>query len=78
MIIQLNLRLKHVLHMDRNDYYEGESTSFNLNQVILLCSCCKILLIFLSTIFSIFLYDFFLDPLHDCSYGNVPGGVTSL
>lgn len=29
----LGIGLQQVLHMDRNDYYGGESTSLNLNQV---------------------------------------------
>ena len=28
--------LEQVLHMDRNDYYGGESTSLHLNQVVLI------------------------------------------
>lgn len=30
---------KQVLHMDKNDYYGGESTSLNLNQVKLYLFC---------------------------------------
>ena len=39
--------LKQVLHVDRNDYYGGESTSLNLTKVI----------VYLAHCFLIFIYD---------------------